>query len=426
MAGKLAFRISRNIERTGRPPIPQAYKWAEAYVATPTRPLLDMSQGVPGIPPPRPLLERLGVVASSPATCGYVPNAGEPLLREAMVKEMKHAYGEDTDVTPDDIAITAGCNLAFVAAVTAIADPGDEVILPVPWYFNHEMTLSMLGVTTVVLKTSPEEGFIPSPERCAALITPKTRAIVLVSPNNPTGAIYPPSLLLSFAKLARGYNIALIIDETYRDFITTGVPHHLFSPSPRPSSPSPISEPSEPWSWRSTFIHLYSFSKAYCIPGHRLGLICASPALQPSIQTALDNIQICAPRAPQLALAPLLPSLRPFVRGTADALAARHALFRAVLPPRWRVGAQGGYYAFVRHPFAGVRAQDVCRRLAQELGVVCLPAGFFGPRMEEGGEGGEEERWIRFSVANVDDEKVRRVCERLKECERVFGWEMQG
>ncbi|EMD40082.1 hypothetical protein CERSUDRAFT_151007 [Gelatoporia subvermispora B] len=424
MASKLAFRISRNIERTGRPPIPQAYKWAEAYVSTPARPLLDMSQGVPGIPPPRPLLELLGAAASSASTCGYVPNAGERLLREAVVKEMKYVYGEDTDVVPEDISITAGCNMAFAAAVSALADAGDEIILPVPWYFNHEMTLSMLGVNTVVLKTSSEEGFMPSPERCVALITPKTKAIVLVSPNNPTGAIYPPSLIFSFAKLARANNIALIIDETYRDFITSGVPHHLFSPS-TPSTPDPHSD-SEPWSWRTTFIHLYSFSKAYCIPGHRVGLVCASPTLQPALHTALDNFQICAPRPPQLALAPLLTSLRPFVRGTADALAARHKLFHACLPRAWHVGAQGGYYAFVRHPFKGVRAQEVCRRLAQEMGVVCLPAGFFGPRMEEGGEGGEEERWIRFSVANVDDEKVKRVCLRLREAERVFEWEVES
>ena len=92
-----------------------------------------MSQGVPGVPPPQLFLEALGAAASSPSTCGYVPNVGELALRKAMVQEMKVRYGADADVTPDDIAITAGCNLAFVAAATTLADSGDEVILPVPW-----------------------------------------------------------------------------------------------------------------------------------------------------------------------------------------------------------------------------------------------------------------------------------------------------
>ncbi len=92
-----------------------------------------MSQGVPGVPPPPDFLEALGKAASSPENCGYLPNAGDPALREAMAQEMKVRYGEDADITPDDITITAGCNLAFVAAAATLLDSGDEVIVPVPW-----------------------------------------------------------------------------------------------------------------------------------------------------------------------------------------------------------------------------------------------------------------------------------------------------
>ncbi len=115
-----------------------------------------MSQGVPGVPPPPLLLDALAKASSAPSSCGYLPNAGEPALRQAMAEEMKVRYGADADITPDDIAITAGCNMAFVAATMALADAWDEVILPVPWwaisllylvllltdvhfrYFNHE------------------------------------------------------------------------------------------------------------------------------------------------------------------------------------------------------------------------------------------------------------------------------------------------
>lgn len=163
---------------------------------------------------------------------------------------------------------------------------------------------------------------------------------------------------------------------------------------------------------------MFSFSKSYHLPGYRLGLILASPEVVKHAATALDCLQICAPQAAQRALAPLLPSLRPFIRSTAEALIERHRLFALLIPKEhgWKIGTQGGYYAFVRHPWKGVRAQDVCKRLAIELGVLTLPAGFFGVD-ENSKEGG---RWVRFSVANVDEGKIRSVCDRLREAAEVF------
>ena len=92
-----------------------------------------MSQGVPGIPPPPPLLEALGRTASDPKSCGYCHVTGEPLLKTALVQEMKKVYGPDSYLTHEDVALTAGCNMAFTAALMAVASAGDEVILPVPW-----------------------------------------------------------------------------------------------------------------------------------------------------------------------------------------------------------------------------------------------------------------------------------------------------
>lgn len=114
--------------------IPQAFKWAASYTTTPDRPLLDMSQGVPGVSPPQFVLDNLKATSSDPKTCGYTAVPGEVKLRQALADEMRVVYGEDTDVNLDDIALTAGCNMAFVATVMCLADPGDEVILPTPWY----------------------------------------------------------------------------------------------------------------------------------------------------------------------------------------------------------------------------------------------------------------------------------------------------
>lgn len=149
----------------------------------------------------------------------------------------------------------------------------------------------MIGVSVIPLPTWPDRVFLPSLSDCESLITPRTRAIVLISPNNPTGATYPPSLIESFALLAETHGIALILDETYRDFLLSSdgeqaVPHTLFQHS------SPASTSKLEWRWRATLVHLFSFSKSYAIPGQRLGAIIASPDLLKQIATVLDCIQV--------------------------------------------------------------------------------------------------------------------------------------
>ena len=175
-------------------------------------------------------------------------------------------------------------------------------------------------------------------------------------------------------------------------------------------------------------MHLFSFSKSYAIPGHRLGAVVASPELLKYITTTLDCIQVCAPRPPQLALmnASLLSELRSSIVLNAKALKARHELFTKLLPSGWTIGSQGGFYAFVKHPFQNVSSITFCERLAKELGVLVLPAQFFYSEEDETQRrelGLSEEgwdRWIRFSVANVDDEQIVKVCERLRECKTHF------
>ncbi|KDQ51231.1 hypothetical protein JAAARDRAFT_140546 [Jaapia argillacea MUCL 33604] len=466
----LAFRLSKGVTSTLAPPIPLAASWASRYTPTPSKPLLNLSQGVPGIPPPDFLREALSERAKDIRGFGYGPVGGDSELRKVVAEEMKWIYGGrkvgekvaevekvEVDIGPEDVVITAGCNLAFVATVMCLAEKGDEVILPVPWYFNHQMTLNLLGINTVALHTLPQDGYQPSVERCAELITEKTRAICLVTPNNPTGATYPPSLIASFASLAQKHNIALVLDETYRDFVpTSSPPHNLFSippskptPAPAPQLPpqpstlsqiplSPFSSPlfSRPLSsptpatqnigpWRPNVISLYSFSKSYCIPGHRLGSITASPTFLQEVTTVLDCLQICAPRPTQLALASLINDtrMRGFVSENREALERRHEIFRTSLPKPWKIISQGGYFAFIRHPFTGIEAEVVCKRFAEEFGVVMLPASFFC----EGDVGAKEEegRYVRVSVANVGDEGIREACVRIGEASKGCGWEME-
>ena len=211
----MSVRITPAMAATFPPPVMEARRWLQGVSFPADRPLLNVSQAAPVEPPPEPLRQAIAEAALTRAEAHlYGPVLGLPDLRAEVAAQWAAAYGGAVAAT--EVAITQGCNQAFCAAVAAIAGAGDEVILPTPWYFNHKMWLDMSGIRAVPLPCG--QGMVPEAEAAARLITDRTRAIVLVSPNNPTGAEYPAETLRAFFDLARARGIALIVDETYRDF----------------------------------------------------------------------------------------------------------------------------------------------------------------------------------------------------------------
>ncbi|MGJ8611641.1 MAG: aminotransferase class I/II-fold pyridoxal phosphate-dependent enzyme, partial [Octadecabacter sp.] len=191
---------------TFSPPVMEARRWLDG-VDFSQRPLINVSQAAPVEPPPLELRQAMArMIVEQDETHLYGPVLGLPELREEVANQWSAAYGGA--VKADQVAITSGCNQAFAAAISTLCGEGDEVILPVPYYFNHRMWLDMAGVKTVPLAS--QDGLIPSANDAAMLITDKTRAIVLVSPNNPGGVEYPAQTIVEFAALARMRGIALI------------------------------------------------------------------------------------------------------------------------------------------------------------------------------------------------------------------------
>lgn len=225
---------------TFAPPVMEARRWLEGVTHPADRPLLNVSQAAPVDPPPAPLRAAMAqIVSDVPEAHLYGPVLGLPALRAEVASQFSASYGGA--ISADQVAITSGCNQAFAATIAAICAEGDAVILPTPFYFNHAMWLDMMGVDTVPLPAGP--GLIPSAEDAAALITDRTRAIALVTPNNPGGVEYPAEVVAAFRDLARARGITLIIDETYRDFDSrSGAPHDLFQDA----------------AWDDTVVQLYS------------------------------------------------------------------------------------------------------------------------------------------------------------------------
>lgn len=377
------------VRDTGSPPIPEAKAWLSRYDGA-HGPAIDLSQAVPGAPPPAAFLARLAEAAGSAEATRYGAIVGDEPLRAAYARDVAARYG--ADIGAADVAVTAGCNLAFAAAALLLARAGDAVLLPSPWYFNHEMTLGMLGIEPRALPCRAAAGFVPDPADAEPLLADgRVRAIVLVTPNNPTGAVYPPETVEAFADLCRRRGIRLVLDETYRDFLPEGPdrPHEVLAGD-----------------WRGHVLQLYSFSKAYAIPGHRLGAVLADRAAMEGVGKILDNFQICASRPGQIALAWGIEALRGWREGNRRDINGRAAAFRTALSAvsAWRIESVGAYFGYVRHPFARRSGREVAERLAVERGVLALPGEFFGP-----GQGGH----LRIAVANVGEAEIAGLGERL-------------
>lgn len=357
------------------------------------KPLLDLSQGAPGFPPAPEVADRMAAVAHHPDGSRYTPLLGLAHLREAFARELSDRYSGK--VRSDDICVTAGCNQAFAMVTSALAEPGDEIILPVPYYFNHDMWLGLDGVVPRYLH--PADGLNPTVEEAEGLVRPNTRAIVLVSPGNPSGHILSPQTLADFAGWATRRGIVLIIDETYRSFVPGNAPpHDLFHDD----------------TWREHVVSLHSFSKDLAIPGQRVGAIVASPVLLAEVAKLIDCVTICAPRIGQEAAHAGLTEAREWRDAKVTEIAEKQARFMQVMesePGGFVLLSAGAYYGWVRHPFAGRATTEVVEKLLVEQGVLTIPGTAFMP---------EDEQMIRFSFANAEIDRLDELTTRLRELSR--------
>ncbi|MEM7206421.1 MAG: aminotransferase [Pseudomonadota bacterium] len=366
-------------------PIAEAWSW----VKDPDSPeLLNLCQAVPAHLPPQSLLDHIGAAVARGEGATYTDIAGIAPLRDALASNINELYRGD--VAADDIMMTAGCNQAFCAAIDALCQEGDEVILPLPYYFNHAMWLSIRGLNVRDIPFDPGSPE-PSVDVAASLISPRTRAIVLVSPNNPTGARYSVECLKNFFALAKKNNVALIIDETYRDFIDESItPHTLFQRS----------------DWRDHFVHLYSFSKVFALTGHRVGAIATGEKFREQLEKVQDCVAINAPHLGQIAALYGLQNLDQWKREKAQELIEKAVAIKTAFEHsdlKYKLVSSGAYFAYVEHPFNDT-AHAVAKRLASEFELICLPGTYFGAG---------QENYLRFAFANLSKEKFASVVERL-------------
>ena len=399
MSNPIAVEIDHlsDVGRTSNliaPPIKAARKWLDGMEFPAHRLLIDVSQAAPTAPPPLEMRQAMAKhVLSEGDAHLYGPILGNMDLRRSLADKWSRTYG--TEFSHENIAITSGCNQAFCAVIASLCQAGDDVILTAPWYFNHDMWLTLSHVNTRALYC--DETLIPDVEDAEQLIGDQTRAICLVTPNNPAGVEYSDTLLNKFLMLAQKHNVKLIIDETYLDFRTIDTVHTLWA---HPAA-------------QDHLIVLYSFSKAYRLTGHRVGAVIAAAPRISEIEKFLDTVTICPAQTGQFAAQWGLVHLDDWVererQGTIQKLAQFRQAFDRLRPYGWTLLGSGAYFAYVAHPFAMSSAQ-AAKAVLREGHVLALPGAFFSP--DENRLGHDH---LRVAFANIDGETIETFVDRLIE-----------
>lgn len=310
---------------------------------------------------------------------GYGPGNGMPWLREAIAARVERVNG--LTVTPDQIVVTAGGTGALMSSLLCLCVPGDEVLLPDPAWAGYDAMLANAGGRKLYYPLLPEDGWLPDLGALEAMITPHSRVLLLNSPSNPGGAVFPRETIAHLVELARRHDLWILSDECYDEFVYEGehVSPALFDTDGR-------------------VLTVGTCSKAYAMTGWRVGWVAAPPALAPSLALAttaqLNNLSLFSQRAAQAALT----GPQDCVREMAAAYRSRRDLAVELLRTHSKLEYEphGAFYLLVRiaPDVASCDSVAFAERLIQERAIAVSPGAAFGPGTAA---------YVRVSLASAED-----------------------
>jgi aspartate/methionine/tyrosine aminotransferase len=324
---------------------------------------ISLGQGVVHYGPPQAAIDAVRAALADPATHEYQDGAGLPALVERLGVKLREENGIDV-AGGSRVMVTAGANMAFMHAVLAITEPADEIILNVPFYFNHEMAVQMAGCTPVRVAT--DDRYQLRPDALRRAVTDRTRAIVTVSPNNPSGAVFSEAALRDVNALCRDRGIYHIADEVY-EYFTYGSATHVSSGSFPGAAGHTIS--------------MFSLSKAYGFAGWRIGYMVYPEHLADAMAKCQDTILVCPTVASQVGALAALEVGRtysePYVRELAEIHDVVVSKLSALAPRATVPAADGAFYCLLKvdttmDPLA------LAERLIREHKVAVIPGPAFG------------------------------------------------
>jgi len=383
-------QLNKFVLATQNPPVMEVREWLKLHRKS-KKPLLNLSQAAPMSPPPDNLLKYLSEQALLTENHLYGDVLGDIPLRKEIVNLWNEEYS--STICINNVAITSGCNQAFCAAISTIATAGDSILVPVPWYFNHEMWLAIQGINIIPIPC--DINMLPDIETTKKLIDKKTKAIVMVTPNNPTGVEYPSKLVGNISNLARDNNLKLIMDETYKNF---------------GKKQSNILYKGK---WDDHIIQLYSFSKVYRLTGHRVGLMVASKSFIRQVEKFLDTTTICPNRLAQKAAYFGLLNLQEFMVKEKLKIEKLKDTFEKELRniENWSLLGIGGYFAYLGYN-SKMDSISIAKKLLTEQNILSIPGDMFFPKSKNLFI--KEKRSIRIAFANSTYEEIIDLFKRLR------------
>ena len=368
------------------PPIVKLTEAAKRFIASPD--FLDLGQGLPGHIPPEDAITALKDRLQHPSTHLYTPDQGLLELREELSLYLRRNSG--IDVNPlNELVITAGANNAFAGTILTLLEPNENVIMPSPYYFNSAMAIKLAGGKVVEVPTGP--NFQPDPVDIEKAIDDKTRAIFLVSPNNPTGAVYKKETIDKIVDLCLQHDIVLISDETYSRMVFEGESH--YSPRLRRDATDNV-------------ITLGSFSKDFGMSGWRVGFIVGPKEFTDEFLKVQDTVSICAPTAGQLLALDILKNGLDVIEEELERLNLLRnlAYLRIKEIDQLEISpTEGTFYMFPKVKGC-TDSRALVMDILQSTGTLVLPGVIFG----EPGEG-----HIRISIGPLTPEAVDEAFDRL-------------
>ncbi|MBT3271721.1 MAG: pyridoxal phosphate-dependent aminotransferase [Spirochaetales bacterium] len=324
---------------------------------------ISLGQGVVNYGPPKSALDGIGKFLSNPDNHRYQMVQGIPVLLDLINKKLER----ENRISVEDrrrVVVTAGGNMAFINAVLTIADPGDEIILLLPYYFNHEMAIGIAGAVPICVPT--DVNYQPRLDAIEAAITEKTRGVVTISPNNPTGAVYSEESIRGINKICLEHGIYHIHDEAYEYFTYDNAVHY---------SPGSAAES------RGHTISLFSLSKAYGFASWRIGWMVIPENLFDGVRKIQDTNLICPPVISQWAAAGALEAGHGFYSEKISLLAdvRRMVLDKlSVLSGSAEVSDARGAFYFLLSVNTKKPDIELVERLIQDHGVAVIPGSAFG------------------------------------------------
>lgn len=385
------MKNSQRLEAVQNPIIPFVAELTREYPGT-----ISFGQGITFYAPPAQAFRRVRQCLADISINSYGPVAGLPELQRGLAHKLETVNAIRVNAN-NTIVVTAGSNMAFNTAILAITDPGDEVIVPLPYYFNHEMSLAMHQCTPVLVPT--HKDFHLHTAKLKAALTSKTKAIVTISPNNPSGAVYTKDELIFVNELCQQYGIYHISDEAYESFCFDSHRHFSVATDANASDYT---------------ISLFSFSKAYGFAGWRIGYMVIPKHLLSTVKKIQDTILISPPVISQHAAIGALEAGECFIQSKHHAMSKKRELVLRALSDvsclKNTPSSEGAFYVLLNID-TGMQDRQLVQSLIEQFGVAAIPGSAFG--INQG-------CYLRLSYGALSDDIIAAGLQRLRKGLKVL------